>query len=97
MTYRVEQLRGKQWETVGSNVVPLGWKAIELCHEYRNNQPHYPTRVFRLDLKMVDYHLDEHGRRQYALEEHECHDCGSKYHATGSGTCNVSHHDECSD
>ena len=98
MTYRVEQLRdGKNWETIGGNVVPLGWKAIELCHEYRGTQPHHPTRVMDLDTKMVFYHLDSEGRRQYKLEEHECLDCGGKYHATGSVHCRVANQDECND
>lgn len=95
MTYRVEQSRdGRNWETVGGNVVAYGWKAIELCHEYRDIQPHYPTRVVRVDLLMVDYYLDSEGRRQYALEQHECIDCGSKYHATGSFACNVANQEE---
>lgn len=68
--YRVEQLRGGQWETIPEAATNLGWQAIDHCTNYQRFSARFATRVVRTDTEQVWYYLDERGRRDYNKESH---------------------------
>jgi hypothetical protein len=101
--YRVEQLRPVPgdcsrlaWVVLPEAGSMIGWKAFDNCHAARKSHC-LATRVVDQDHEMVDYYLDRNGSRDYGKEQHECLDCGGKYHATGSAHCPVANQDECDD